>query len=507
MNSSMSPPVGLGLLLTEAFLLDLESVLLTGGITALLSHIGHLSPATDAVDGAKSFLARRRPFSEAKWDQLSAHFGVPGSHDDPLAFWTDLTVPEILLPLSVVKDLIMKTIQGFVYTGSHLDLTNQTATGQFKFHSAHLLSLFGGILRRLPEASSSGADLNSGGKVEDAIYCREYMLIFIRERKLEQKLADSVAQVMCELWAVWQLNCKANVDVQPHPKLIPVRACLTDGPETHFLQFDGERFSRRTFERIRLLPGRARIEQYAEHALPIYRYMFALLLDGYYGTLELYYQRSIQNDPPAPSYSLTAGSMPLEDRASPSRWFDSLRLAYEAQEYLRYAFRANSDAPAEKGLEALYASLTQCPSHGGNLILPATVKQWTAALMNQYRSGLVPDPTPNYRPQLRLFPLSIQAQRDAAVNEFWSWMPPELRSELEYTTREPNGDSYSTLAAMSEDPDSQTGFLCKYTSPALAWLMTTALHKARQRNHWGIVLPPRTDPALSNIAVVGAHSR
>ncbi|KAJ6468072.1 hypothetical protein C8R47DRAFT_1325824 [Mycena vitilis] len=139
-------------------------------------------------------------------------------------------------------------------------------------------------------------------------------------------------------------------------------------------------------------------------------------------------------------------------------------LAYKAHEYLRYAFRVKSDAPAEKGLEALYASLTLCPTHGGNLILPSKIKELTAAIMNQYRSGLVPDPTPDYRPQSSLFPLSIQAQREAAVDEFWSWMPTKIRSDLEHTTHQPDRDSYSTLASMSKDPDSQQELFCKYTA-------------------------------------------
>jgi hypothetical protein len=68
--------------------------------------------------------------------------------------------------------------------------------------------LFGGVLRDRPEKSVPGTDLSSGGKVEGEIFCRDQMLVFLRELKhrldgqAQKSFADSLAQAICETYGM-----------------------------------------------------------------------------------------------------------------------------------------------------------------------------------------------------------------------------------------------------------------------------------------------------------------
>jgi hypothetical protein len=65
--------------------------------------------------------------------------------------------------------------------------------------------LFGGVLRDRPEKSVPGTDLSSGGKVEGEVFCKDQMLIFLRELKHRlggKEFADYVAQVICQIYGM-----------------------------------------------------------------------------------------------------------------------------------------------------------------------------------------------------------------------------------------------------------------------------------------------------------------
>jgi hypothetical protein len=68
--------------------------------------------------------------------------------------------------------------------------------------------LFGGVLRDRPEKSVPGTDLSSGRNVEGEVFCRDQMLVFLRELKYQldgraqKAFADSLAQIICETYGM-----------------------------------------------------------------------------------------------------------------------------------------------------------------------------------------------------------------------------------------------------------------------------------------------------------------
>ncbi|KAJ6567759.1 hypothetical protein DFH09DRAFT_1314267 [Mycena vulgaris] len=324
---------------------------------------------TSFIDASKTFLALRTPFSEAKYSVVAPFFGFSSSPDTPFAGWGDLSIPNIMLPTAVIKKLVTKTIESFVSPGSIPELGNETVTGRFlsgTFQS--LVCMFGGILRNKPEHSVPVTVLSSGGEFEGGIFCRDEMLIFVRELKhrhqLQKEFLDSLAQVLCELFAVWHLNRRTNADVITD-KLIPVRACLCDGSETHFLSYDGINFSRFSITTsTSLVKGLEGVEEYMDHSLQANNYTFALLLEGYYDSLKLYYERSTHRGEKGDNGARGShfpvampGVLPFMgariDRHTTVGWYTALQLAYDARACLQRACAVHSNERAEQGLELL----------------------------------------------------------------------------------------------------------------------------------------------------------
>ncbi|KAJ7745439.1 hypothetical protein DFH07DRAFT_16580 [Mycena maculata] len=190
-------------------------------IPGLLIALQH-AHGPEFIDASKTF------FSEAKYASVAAA-------EDPFVGWDDLAVPDVMLPANVVRKLVTRTMESIP------ELGNEAATGLFL--SGTLVGLFGGTLRDKPEKSFPGTELRRGGE----IFCRDEMLMFLREREHQpqKNFLDSLAQVLCELFAVWHLNRRMNAGISAD-KLTPVRACLCDASETHFLSYNGLRFSKRS---------------------------------------------------------------------------------------------------------------------------------------------------------------------------------------------------------------------------------------------------------------------
>ncbi|KAJ7848084.1 hypothetical protein B0H13DRAFT_2362113 [Mycena leptocephala] len=397
----------------------------------------HGKAFTDAIH---TFLQTQKPFSEAKFSFVAKSFGLSTDPQDPFAGWADLApeIPSVLLPSSIVNRIIRSTVDSFVSPGSIPELGNEAATGLFLSGTFQtIVCLFGGVLRDRPEKSVPGTDLSSGGKVEGEVFCKDQMLIFLRELKHRlggKEFADHVAQVICEIYAVWHLNRQKNIDI-PETNLIPVVACLYDGMQAHFIAFNGVDFKRRSFPAVTLqTQGLQGVGEYFEHTLqvssPVHEYTFAVLLSGYYNTLRLYYERTVsrgeKGDASAPGSHRAVTTIPVPplmgehiDRLSAEGWQSALELAYEARECFRRAKEYGSDQRAEEGLDKLSESLGAWSSDIVDLCTPSMAEQKTVELFDGYLNSLGHDPDPLWKPQFpRVFPLTAQERRKRAVDDF-----------------------------------------------------------------------------------------
>ncbi|KAJ7092644.1 hypothetical protein C8R44DRAFT_405850 [Mycena epipterygia] len=483
------------------YIFDCNAAYAAHGIPGILTALKD-QHGTHFFDANKTFLALRTSFSEAKYSVVASFFNL----STPFADWDDLTVPDVKLPTYVIQKLVTKTIESFVSPGSIPELGNEAATGMFlsgTFQS--LVCLFGGLLRDKPERSVPGTEISSGGKIEGEVFCHTEMLIFIRELKhraqLQKKFLDSLAQVLCELFAVWHLNRRMHADVSPE-KLIPVRVCLCDGLDTHFLSFDGIRFRKRSFlghpSPIKGLNG---VKDYVKQSIVVNTYTFALLLEGYHDTLRLYYERSTHrgqmgdNGTRGSHSSVTIPGIPPPmgariDRLTTHGWYTALRFAYEARAFLQRAHALSSSEPAEKGLERLFDSLKAWPTLGqdSELILPETIEQCTEAIIQDYQMSFVQDPDPNWCPQFPgVFPLTAQADRKLAVEEFWRRMEPIYRTIFEPLTLF-NGESFNTLSTFAQNPQRNREALETVASTGMVLRMMNELEISRLECHWGMVI-------------------
>ncbi|KAJ7286098.1 hypothetical protein C8J57DRAFT_657374 [Mycena rebaudengoi] len=189
----------------------------------------------------------------------------------------------------------------------------------------------------------------------------------------------------------------------------------------------------------RLETGLDDVETYVEKSLPMLEYTFALLLEGYYKTLELCHERSVRrgeqrdgNRYPYESHRhrIAAALGQRVDRLTAKDWDTALKLAFEARAFFQRAAELRSEEAAETGLDLLFQSLRAWPSQEGfRLLLPSTVETLASTCLQRRRQRFVPDPDLNWRPQFPgVFPQSApasdvlptnQAMRAQVVEKFW----------------------------------------------------------------------------------------
>ncbi|KAJ7285104.1 hypothetical protein C8J57DRAFT_1217411 [Mycena rebaudengoi] len=460
---------------------------LPGLLTALQYYDG-----TALIDAAQILMSYRKPFSEARYSVVAPIFGLPTKPQYMFEGFAELNVPPVMLPTTVVDKLVTQTVAAFATPGPILELENEATTGLFLSATFQtLLGLFGGILRNRPERPVAGTELNSGGIIEGEVFCAE-MFIFARELKhrfrLQTNFLDSLAHVLSELF-----------DIPPN-RLITVSASLSDGITTHYISYNGLQFSRRSIFGFATLNRLNGIEDYLEVSLPMQHYTFALLLEGYYQTLQLYYERSLhrgeQGDrKPYGSHRTVATPAAMTpplgarvNRQTSTSWYIAIELAFEARAFFQRAAILNSDEPAEMGLDLLFKSLQAWHPQGRSLLLPPTVRAVASSFMEHHEMHLTTDPDPNWWPRFPgIFPKSAQALRAQVVEKFWGRLPSYLRTTFEpLVTHKATGDSFTTLAAYSQNPLIYRLTLESVASPALAMDMMTALEASK--HDWGIVI-------------------
>ncbi|KAJ6577586.1 hypothetical protein B0H19DRAFT_563927 [Mycena capillaripes] len=353
-------------------------------------------------------MATRKPFSDARYEEVAIFFDLELNPDDPFEGWEDLIVPEVLLPSSVLTEICLRALQSNVSPGPPTGFKNEAATAAFlagPFQT--LVCLFGGILRDRPEQHISGTELSSGGRIEGEIFCQEKLLLFVKELKhdVKVKFAKALAQVLCELFAAWHFNRRYNKDVED---ILPVRACLCDAVNAYFISYDGNRFTRHVAERPR---AGASISDQVLVTLSNANYTFGILLEGYLHAVTMSEKRSVSRGKAGDKRKrgserkvvvVKPPSMSSLDRESTEGWGEAVEWGGKSLSCFRRAHTVKSDNRAEEGLQLLFKSISAWPTSSKNpRLFPHKLKNLCADVIARHVQTLVADdPEPSWEPQM-----------------------------------------------------------------------------------------------------------
>ncbi|KAJ7228375.1 hypothetical protein GGX14DRAFT_554474 [Mycena pura] len=402
------------------------------GVLILLQEEGAFADATH------TFMATRRSFSKAGYEEVAAFFRIHDNNKmNPFDGWPDLEVPEVLLPCSVLEQICERDID------SQAGIVASMA-GPYQV----VLSLFAGILRDRPEQRLAGT------LVEGNIFCREKLLLFVRV-KLETGIwfTRALAQVLCELHAAWHLNRRLNAFVG----LPMVFASLSDADNSYFIGYNGKKF----YQRAVANPVDGSILDHASNAL-LTNSMFGVLLDGYLAAIKLYARRSVargsQGDNMPPGSNRTVSMTECESNTMQG-WKKALQFGIMSSDYFQYAYKHGCDDAAEKGLDFLYQSLNAWPDKTEDLLLPSTKRSILAEMMEGHRRMLKKNPNPDWAPEAPNLDDIVSVDyvdwkakvQQEAVERFWEILrlPAESRTLLEKVTE--GDDPFKRLAYLAEN--------------------------------------------------------
>ncbi|KAJ7919612.1 hypothetical protein B0H13DRAFT_2656670 [Mycena leptocephala] len=123
------------------------------------------------ADSNKAFMAARKPFSDAEYEEVAAFFNLNVNTGDPFEGWIELDVPQMLLPKSVLREVGIRCLQSHVSPCAASDLKNEAGTAGFLAGPLQTLNcLFGGIRTARPKQHLPETVLSSGGRVEGEIF-------------------------------------------------------------------------------------------------------------------------------------------------------------------------------------------------------------------------------------------------------------------------------------------------------------------------------------------------
>ncbi|KAJ7774995.1 hypothetical protein B0H16DRAFT_82569 [Mycena metata] len=364
-------------------------------------------------DVNQAFIAAKKSFSKANYDEVMRYFSMDVDAEDPLRNWKDLEVAEACLPESVLRDISLHIYRSYATHGSPAELKNEAATAAFLLGPFQCLTcLFGGILRDKPEQFIPGTTLSGGGRVEVEIFCRETVCTLLRELKFDvhKDFAHNVGQACCELFATWQLNQRNNKDaaVKEPALFIPVYVTLSDTNSSYCLSYDGKEFRRKALPAI---PPTTSAQDYVWASLQVAQYLFAVLLDGYNKTLKLYQARSEHRgrngDSSARGSHLPVTQIPVPplmtasvERTSSTGWADAAKLGWQSAQHFKRAHESKSEIAAQQGLDLLYQSISAWPPASSSFksFLPNAIEISINNIMAKYRNTRLYDPNPDWTP-------------------------------------------------------------------------------------------------------------
>ncbi|KAJ7170213.1 hypothetical protein C8R46DRAFT_227304 [Mycena filopes] len=304
------------------------------------------------------------------------------------------------------------------------------------------------------------------------------MVLLVRElnyklRSEPQKFLKALAQVICELFAVWHLNAKAFADVG---LANPTYACLSDAADTYFLSYDGKVLRHKYFKST---PSTQEIGlndaaiMYGKAKIAVDNFLFGILIRGFSNAMNLNRRRSIERGEIDP------------------HWKKAYELVYKANAYLERADEVNSDSPAKKGWGFFNESLAAYPpvqSGEITLMLPATIDAIAQSIQDARK--LKTDPDPNWEPDV------LTLIRTELVESFWSRMPAAFRKLFEHTMIF-KGESFETLATAAKHPAEYAPTFRKYAPEVIVEVFVRYLQESEEVGHWNAGLdgeaqePPR----------------
>ncbi|KAF8183850.1 hypothetical protein K438DRAFT_2020576 [Mycena galopus ATCC 62051] len=441
---------------------------------------------SEFVDVNQAFMAARKSFSRAKYEEVMAYFKMDVDLEEPLKNWKELDVPEVCLPESVLQDISMHIYRSYATHGSPSDLNNDAAAAAFLPGPFQCLTcLFGGILKDRPEQHIPGTTLSGGGRVDVEIFGRDTACTLLQLKHREHAdFLQKIAQACCELFATWQLNRRNNKDAtvkEPAP-LIPVYTILCDDDMTYFLAYDGKDFRRRILSGVPLVSS---VEEHVWASVQVAQHIFAVLMEEYNNVLRLYSEhRGHIGD--------TTTAAPFEC-ASSMGWADASKLGWQSAQYFRRAHDIKSEVAAQKGLDLLYQSVSAWPRDPSRfqLFLPEAVQVSIDSIMAKHRATRVDDPNPDWTPPEEVedplgFPLERPAQD--AVERFWSKLSlPGLRTKWDAvrTERRSPFQVLSHFAANIEQDTMRNAVKRMMDDDDLdTLLMIEALIFSQEEGHW-----------------------
>lgn len=83
------------------------------------------------ADSNKAFMAARKSFSDAEYEEAAAFFNLNVNTGDPFEGWIELEVPQVLLPKSVLREVGIRCLQSQVSPCAASDLKNEAGTAGF----------------------------------------------------------------------------------------------------------------------------------------------------------------------------------------------------------------------------------------------------------------------------------------------------------------------------------------------------------------------------------------
>ncbi|KAF7357619.1 putative haloacid type ii [Mycena sanguinolenta] len=454
----------------------------------------------------RAFQQMRVPFSKAEPATVMAHFGLA---DSKFEDWPEINLPDILLPDHLYTEYCESTCKAFANPGFLSALERESATGLLlSSNFQHLVAQFGGILNNKPERPILGIDVNTGGKIEGQIFCRTDHLVHFRELKPSEKMNTSqtfrpgLAQTMLDLHVGWHMNRYTHTDIPPD-RLTPVYTCVYDLSYCYFIKFDGKMFSKRTFPLVQLpsVPTEDSIKNYIRETFPMHVFNFAVLLEGYICSTELYYHRSAQR-PPMEKSHITDG------------WFSALEKAVAARDHFRRAASHGDHKHAERGLSLLCSSLEAWPpviSGDINLLLPNRIASIVKDLSHTYKGETKPDPDQDWQPPTTV--LRREDREEAALRRFWESVPGGSREKFEHilTPVVPNpGTTIRTLEAIAAEPAEWKQVLLdlsKATPLRVEQFLDVIQHRYRKPTCLGLKLSSSISWAPASTGTAASSSR
>ncbi|KAJ7682996.1 hypothetical protein B0H17DRAFT_47098 [Mycena rosella] len=297
----------------------------------------------------KTFTAAHKFFAETTYEEVAPFFHIK----DPFEDWSDLEVPQVLFPASVLQDVSKRAFRPHISPPTAAFLAGPFQT---------IVCLFGGVLRHRPVP---GTALSSGGRIEGEVFCREERLLLVRELKhVDAKFTTALAPVLCELFAAWQHNRTFNKDVDPKLRRQPIHeACPCKSEQSVDRR---PRFGVLTNRQLHVQCIIARLQRCDPSLLEQVDFLREGRSTDSYATQS--YCRLARDSTTRRSHRtvVTPSEPPLasgsRDGDEAEGWLEAVKLGLTSSQWFQRAGEFRADTAAEEGLKLLHERSSLPPS-------------------------------------------------------------------------------------------------------------------------------------------------